>query len=326
MGYYKGPKSDHFDGIKFFLKKRPFPIGLLDVLKWRMNSTPGPWPKFVQNQFEDTPPRYAQKNELRVSFVGHSTFLIQIEGLNILTDPVWSDRASPLSWIGPKRVHLPGIRVENLPKIDLILVSHNHYDHLDLKTISMIYHRDHPQIITPLGNDTIIERFDRNIKVQAYDWGDGPVINDSIQIALEPVQHWSSRGIFDRNHALWSAFVIKTSTGNIVFLGDCGYGDGVFFKQMKQKYNAFRLALIPIGAFRPEWMMKYAHMSPKEAIDSFKDLGALYGVPMHHSTFPLADDGYSEALELFHQECLKTNLSTDVFKSLKIGEHWYVPE
>ncbi len=325
MAYYNGKKSDHFDGEKFFIKGKPLTTTFFDFLKWRMNSAAKPWPKSVQNQFDDVPPGQVHQNELRVSFVGHATFLIQIGGFNILTDPVWSDRASPLSWIGPKRVHAPGIRFENLPKINLILVSHNHYDHLDLKTISRIYNRDRPKIIAPLGNDRIIQNFDRNIKVSTYDWGEGVTINDAMQIYLEPVQHWSARGIFDRNQALWGAFVMKTHIGNIVFLGDCGYGDGSFFKQMKEKYASFRLALIPIGAFKPEALMQYAHMGPKEAINAFKDLGAFYGVPMHHSTFPLADDWYSEALDLFHEECFKRNLNTASFKSLKIGEHWYVP-
>ncbi len=280
----------------------------------------------MKNSLEDKPPAEINGAALRVSSVGHVTFLIQSQNINLLTDPVWSDRASPFRWIGPKRVHAPGIRFEDLPPIHIVLLSHNHYDHLDLPTLKKLWERDKPRIIAPLGNDAIIYAFDPKIGVEVYDWGDTLNVSPHMDIHLEPMHHWSARGIFDRNKALWAAFVIATQGGNIYFVGDSGYGQGDYFRQALQKYHHFRLALLPIGAFKPEWFMSYSHMSPFEAIKAFRDLEQPYSIPMHYSVFPLADDGYDEALDAFKEEAQKQSIDLNVFKPLKVGEHWFVPE
>ena len=196
------------------------------------------------------------------------TFLIQTEGLNILTDPVWSDRASPVQWIGPKRIQTPGVKLENLPKIDVILVSHNHYDHLDLDTLEKLWDRDQPLIITPLGNDTIMKSRNQNMNIRAYDWNESAAIGNNLEVHLGPMHHWSARGIFDRNHALWASFTIVTPNGNIYFIGDSGYGNGDYFKEAKAKHHSFRAAMIPIGAYKPSWFMNYAHMGPEALVVS----------------------------------------------------------
>ena len=168
--YYQGPKSDHFDGTKFFNPWSPFPLSFFDLLCWRLTAKPAPWPKHLENTMSDLPPDRVEGTELRVSFVGHDTVLIQTQGINILTDPIWSLRASPFSWAGPKRVCAPGIPFDKLPKIDLVLISHCHYDHLDLATIHKLWTRDKPRIITPLGNDTIIQLHNPAIHVETLDW------------------------------------------------------------------------------------------------------------------------------------------------------------
>ncbi len=325
--YYKGPRSNHFNGKRFYNPAKPQQgQGFFEFLKWRLTSQSKPWPLCVDNVLEDRPPFRVEGSDLRVSSVGHVTFFIQTQGLNILTDPVWSDRASPLSWIGPKRVHAPGIRFEDLPVIDIVLLSHNHYDHLDLQTLKKLWERDKPRIITPLGNDAIIHAFDPKIGVEVYDWGDKVQISDQISIHLEPMHHWSARGIFDRNKALWAAFVIESAGDNIYFVGDSGYGKGDYFKQALAKHRSFRLAFLPIGAFKPEWFMSYSHMGPREALKAFQDLDKPYTIPTHYSVFPLADDGYNEALELFKEETQKQGIDLNIFKPLKVGESWLVPK
>jgi L-ascorbate metabolism protein UlaG (beta-lactamase superfamily) len=265
-------------------------------LKWRMTSEPEHWPEQSEIPAYDRPPERVYGNELRVSWVGHATVLIQTEGLNILTDPIWAERASPLTWLGPRRVHPPGIAFENLPPIDVVLVSHNHYDHLDLTTLARLRQAHRPRIIVPLGNDILLAEHDPPIVAEAYDWGAKVMISETVAVHLDPMHHWSARGIFDRNKALWAAFTVTTPGGNIYFVGDSGYGQGDFFRAAKDTYHQFRLAILPIGDSDPRWFMSYGHMSPEECVRAFDDLGRPTVLPVHHSTFPLADTGYSRPL------------------------------
>jgi L-ascorbate metabolism protein UlaG (beta-lactamase superfamily) len=322
--YYKGKKSDHFDGERFFDPTHRMNKTLLDFIKWRLKKNPRPWPKKLNNKQFDIPPERVYGNELRVSNVGHVTFLIQTQGLNILTDPVWSQRASPVRFAGPKRVIDPGIKFDNLPPIDLVLISHNHYDHLDIATIEKLWQKFKPRIITPLGNDTIIKSAGNQINVQGYDWGDSVIINGNLKIHLDPAQHWSARGIFDRDKALWAAFTISSSSGNIYFVGDSGYGGGRYFKAAKEKYGSFRLALLPMGAYDPRWFMEYAHMDPEEMLKAHIDLGAPYTIPSHYHVFQLTDEGYGEVLEKFETAKKQLSISEKV-KLLDVGEFWLVP-
>ncbi len=325
--YYKGPKSDHFDGKVFHNKNPQYrnTKNLWDLIKWKVSSKREAWPENIKNEIYDIPPSVINDGKLRISFVGHATVLIQVAGLNILTDPLWSKRASPISWAGPKRVIDPGIKMQDLPKIDVILISHNHYDHLDLATLTQIYYRDKPRIITTLGNDQIIMSHDKNISCEAYDWDEYVFINNNVKIHIEEAVHWSARGIFDHNKALWCAFTIETKdSGNIYFAGDTAYVEGQHFLQARKKHKNFRLALIPIGAFEPRWFMKDNHMNPEDAILAFKDLNAQNALGIHYATFPLADESYEapgkqiDALRKTH------NISADKFRLIDVGQNWYV--
>lgn len=323
--YYRGPVSDHFDGTRFFNPGKPMDRGLAAFFKWQWTRKPEPWPEFSELPSTDKPPRRVEGAQLRVSFAGHVTVLIQTQGLNILTDPVWSDRASPFTWIGPKRVHPPGIRFEDLPPIDLILISHNHYDHLDLATLEQLWRRDHPRIVTPLGNDAILQGRIPEAGIEARDWGEQVVVSPDVTVHLEPMHHWSARSPFDRNRALWAAFVIAAPGGSIYFAGDSGYGGGDFFRAARNKHGPFRLALLPIGSYDPRWFMAYVHMNPEEAVRAFIDLGRPFTLPIHYAAFQLADTGYDAPLRDLKAAMASASVPEDRIRPLRAGEYWWLP-
>ena len=288
--YYNGPKSDHFDGERFFIRGITRDKAPGDLLRWRMQGARKPWPKYAPSPFHDHPPARVDGSTLRVSYVGHATVLLQTRGLNIVIDPVWSERASPVRWAGPRRVNAPGIALENLPRLDAVLVSHNHYDHLDLATLSRLAKAHAPRVIVPLGNDVIMRRHDRNIDAEAYDWGARIPLNGAVAVHLEPAYHWSARGLRDRRMALWCAFVIETPDGAIYYIADTGWGDGAIFSNIRQKYADVRLAILPIGAYEPRWFMRDQHVNPEESLRIFQLCGARQALAHHWGTFQLTDD------------------------------------
>ena len=322
---HQGPISDHFDGERFFNPGKPMNKSFATFLKWRLTSERRYWPEYRDLPAYDKPPARVYGETLRISWVGHATVLIQTEGLNILTDPHWSDRASPLTWIGPRRVHPPGIAFADLPPIDVVVISHNHYDHLDLATLARLVDDHHPRIITPLGNEILLREQGLATNVEAYDWGAEVAVSETVAIHLEPMHHWSARGLFDRNKALWAAFTITTPSGNIYFVGDTGYGNGDYFRAAKDKYQHFRLAILPIGDSDPRWFMAYGHMGPVEAVQAFEDLGRPFVVPTHHRTFPLADTGYEQPLTELHQAIVGNEAAKTRIIPLAIGESREIP-
>ena len=301
------------------------PKSLLDLLKWKVKSTKSKWPEMVPIEGTDVPPIRVDDYRVCITFVGHVTFLIQTNGLNILTDPIWSERASPFSFIGPKRVTPPGIKFNDLPSIDVVLISHNHYDHMDIPTIKKLWERDKPQIITPLMNDQIIKSHIPDIEVTTMDWADELSIEGNINIHLEPAQHWSARGLFDQNKALWGTFIIVTNIGSICFIGDSGYNPEIF-KSIGKKYD-ISISLIPIGAFEPKWFMKDVHMNPEEALLTHKDLKSKYSIASHFETFKLADDSFKQAAIELEQARCKYEISNRTFITPKIGgAYWFIPD
>ncbi|MDE8611908.1 MBL fold metallo-hydrolase [Rickettsia felis] len=292
------------------------PKTLLDILKWKITSKRPKWPTLLPLTSTDIPPQKITDNEtIRVTYVRHVTFLIQIDGLNILTDPVWSERVSPFTFAGPKRVVKPGINFTDLPKIDIILVSHNHYDHLDIRTIKDLWIRDKPKIITPLMNDVIIKKHIPNAEIITLGWGES---YKEQNIYLEPAQHWSARGIFDKNKALWGTFIIKTNIGDICFIGDSGYND-TLFKEIGKKHNIL-ISLIPIGAYEPRWFMKPVHMNPEEAVFTHLDLNSKYSIASHFDVFQLADEAFDAAPLELRQAMKKHNIDENKFIIPEIGK------
>lgn len=291
---YEGPVTDHFDGRRFRNKHATPHNEFRDAAKWATHRERGFWHRYRDEPPGPPPPARVDGDRLRVTFVNHTTVLIQTHGLNILTDPIWSERCGPVPWFGPRRVRPPGIRFEDLPPIDVVLLSHNHYDHCDLPSLKRLARKHTPKLIAPLGNKRFLER--RSIPVfKELDWWEWTNLTPDITVTAIPARHFSGRGLFDRDRSLWSGFMVATPSGSICFAADTGYGD--HFAEIRARAGAPRLALLPIGAFRPEWFMSRVHMSPEQAIEAHRQLGARTTVATHFGTFRLADDAESEPKE-----------------------------
>lgn len=317
---------DNLAGRRFRNPGKDKQMGLREFLRWRLGRQYKPrWPRRVANPRQDRPPQRVHGDALRVSYVGHVTLLIQTRGLNILTDPVWSSRASPVPFHGPRRVREPGVPFENLPPIDIVLVSHNHYDHLDRPTLRRLQTVHQPLVIAPLGNERWLRRCHRRMTIRTLDWGDSLEVAPAVRVNCEPMHHWSARGVFDRNVGLWGAFVIQAPGGNILFIGDSGYGGGDYFRDHRRKYGGFRIAFIPIGAYSPRWFMADDHMNPDEAVECYKELGATYALATHYEVFPLADDFFGGPREALQRARQMNQISPEVFRTLEPGEFWDVP-
>ena len=252
----------------------------------------------------------------------HASFLIQTAGLNILLDPVWSKRASPSRLIGPKRVNEPGIAFTELPPIDVVLVSHGHYDHLDVRTLSRIATVHRARVITPLGNDVVMRNFDSTIAAEAYDWGNRVDIGNGMAVTLVASQHWSARNLSDRNMALWASFVIETPGGRIYFVADSGYGDGRYFRTAGERHGPFKLAILPIGAYEPRWFMRDHHMNPPEAVQALIDCGGELALAHHHGTFQLTDEPIDAPFLALLEALNVAGISPERFAALRPGQVW----
>ena len=290
--YYQGPPSDHFDGTRFFNPGQPpTDRGLRDLLRWRLAGETARWPKSVPV----TPARPAARVAgLRVTMVGHATLLIQAAGINILTDPIWSRRASPFRFAGPKRVTDPGIAFDDLPPIDVVLLSHCHYDHCDVATLRRLQAAHAPLMAMPLGNDTIVRAAVPGARCVTGDWWDRLTLGEGIATTLTPAYHWANRWPSDVRMALWSGHHLATPAGTVWFVGDTGYGDGTIFGEVRAKLGAPDVALIPIGAYAPRWFMAAQHVDPAEAVRICATVEARRALGIHWGTFQLTDEPREE--------------------------------
>jgi L-ascorbate metabolism protein UlaG (beta-lactamase superfamily) len=237
---------------------------------------------------------------------------------------VWTERASPVSFAGPKRRNDPGIAFDALPPIDVVLVSHCHYDHLDVTTLSRLAATHRPRVVTPLGNDTIMTSYDPAIRAEARDWHDRVDLGRDVAVTLVPTRHWSARGLTDRNKALWASFVIGTPAGRIYHVADSGYGDGHHFRAARDRYGPFRLAILPIGAYEPRWFMRDMHMNPAEAVQAFAVCGAELGLAHHYGTFQLTDEAIDAPIRAFDEARVNEGIEPDQFRRLAPGQVWDV--
>jgi L-ascorbate metabolism protein UlaG (beta-lactamase superfamily) len=314
---YKGPVTDHFDGRKFINPTGIKAKGLRDVFKWMFSRKRGAWKENRIAEFGEKPPARVDDG-VRITFVNHSTFLIQVDGLNIITDPVWSERTSPFSFMGPKRMRQPGIAFDDLPKIDVVLLSHNHYDHLDLPTVKKIAAIHKPRIVTPLGVKAFLEK--NNIQGEVdLDWWDEHELTSAIKIQSTPAQHFSGRGTYDRDATLWCGYVIKRNGGNIYFAGDTGYNIKTF-NEIGERCHPIKVALIPIGAYKPQWFMSPIHCSPEEAVQIHKEIKSELSIATHFGTFPLADDSENDPKEALREALKNNSIAATSFIILTEGE------
>jgi L-ascorbate metabolism protein UlaG (beta-lactamase superfamily) len=369
--YYRGPPSGHFDGQRFFNPgfqevAHGSPTSFINrVLRGEGRAE---WPEQVpvkqglpsagatlcpqmkgavvenwRRCVDEIDPKL-----MTVTWVGHSSVLVQAGGLNILTDPIWSERASPFSFVGPKRVRAPGIRFEDLPRIDLVLISHNHYDHMDLPTLKRLWERDRPLIVTSLGNDTVIAK--AGVPSLALDWGESQYVpfacvrpqsaegvanyrqvveasDCSVPGATVTVlrnHHWGSRWGTDRNRALWSAFKVQTPAGSIFFAGDTGWGDGSWVREAAGQ-GPYRLAIIPIGAYEPRDFMKSNHINPEEAVRIFEMLKPAQALGVHWGTFQLTFEPIDEPRQKLKALKRQRGIPASRFIATEAGQSFTVP-
>lgn len=291
-----------------------------DAMKWMRTRRPGPWPRWIPSEAGPKPPERVEGTALRVTFVNHATVLLQTEGLNLLTDPVWSQRASPVQFAGPRRHRAPGIRFEDLPPIDAILLSHNHYDHLDAPTLRRVAKEHDAVVFCPLGVAPLVRRCGlRN--VEELDWWQTTTWRGR-GIHCVRAQHFSARTPFDRNRTLWCGWVVEAERGNLYFAGDSGFGD--FFSEIGRRFTPIRLALLPIGAYEPEWFMGPVHMTPEQAVVAREQARAEIAIGIHFGTFSLADDAEGEPPERLRR-ALAGREDADRFWILAEGEGREIP-
>ena len=291
--------------------------GLWDVVKWQFAGGRSKWPAWLVDRVVSRLNEPLVDDEIRATFVGHATLLVQTAQSTFLTDPVWSSRCSPVTWAGPQRVHAPGIAFQELPKIDFVVISHNHYDHLDLPTLSKLEKRDQPEFFVPLGNREWM--LNQGLShVQELDWWGNVRASTGAEITLVPSQHFSGRGLWDRDKTLWGSFLIRIGKRQIFFGGDTGYSD--HFKQIAEKLGPVDLSLLPIGAYAPQWFMKPVHMNPEEAVQAHLDLGSRQSIGIHFGTFQLTDEPREEPADRLRLALTKAGIPLDRFTAPQVGE------
>ena len=306
-------KSDHFDGRRFFNPTGP-PLQPFTAVPRMLRSPRTPWPKRVTQVAVEPPP--PDPASIVLTFVGHSTFLIQTGEGNLLTDPVWATRAGPWGVFGPRRVRAPAIRLEDLPTIDVILLSHNHYDHCDLQTLRRLARRFEPIVIAPLGNARLLRSAGLR-RVEELDWWQRAT-TPAIPITLTPAHHFSARGPFDRNRALWGGFMFRVAGRHIYFAGDTAYVP--MFQEIRNRLGVPDLSLLPIGAYEPRWFMRSVHMNPAEAVQAHLELQSAQSIGMHFGTFQLTTEGIDAPLLALADARRAANVSELQFRTLGFGE------
>jgi L-ascorbate metabolism protein UlaG (beta-lactamase superfamily) len=332
------PLSDHYNGEVFFnppgmapppaaapppAELRPAPRRgrggrLVAIIRWQFGRERTRWPP----QPPDPPPAgdphaLPPPGSVSVTFIGHSTFLIRLGGLTILTDPIFSARCSPVSWAGPKRARPPGRAFVTLPKVDLLLVSHNHYDHMDLPSLRSLRKRDDPAVVTPLGNAAHLAKAGLR-RVQELDWWQAAKLAGSVRVTATPARHFASRTLGDRGRCLWSGFMVEAGPHRIFFAGDSGAGH--HWAEIGQRLGAPDLALLPIGAYEPRSIMAPVHVNPAEAVAAHQALGARQSVGMHFGTFQLTDEAIDAPPLMLAAARAEAGLDAASFVTLGFGE------
>lgn len=338
-------RSDHFNGKTFSHPRTTGAARLLDLLKWNLSGKRAPWPRQVEFVSQPPPPT-PHDNEIVATWIGHATWLLQTTRGNFLTDPVFSERASPVQWAGPRRVHPPGLALAALPQIDAVLLSHDHYDHCDLPSLRQIAAAHDAVFIAPLRHHELLTAAGAR-RIVELDWWESHAFSPDIAITLTPSQHWSNRLGTRRNHRLWGGFFLTlgalevgrgfsppsderaVSTGRaeaspypgpkrLWFAGDSGY-DAESFRAIGQRCGAPDLALIPIGAYEPRWFMAPMHMNPAEAVATHREVGAKRSLAMHWGTFQLTDESREAPVQALVTARHAAGIAADEFLVLTPG-------
>lgn len=307
------PQNDHFNGKQFHnpqppndpnLKKNIFYVFELLIKDWKR------WPHHVQNRDHPQVESQVNKNETYITFINHSTQLIQLHEINIITDPIFSKRASPYSWVGPKRVRDPGIAFDNLPNIDVVLISHNHYDHFDVESLKKLNQNHHSLFIVPLNNASILKKVGIKNFIE-MDWWQTYKLSPHHSVTLVPAQHWSTRSLLDVNRSLWGGYFIQADDLKILFAGDTGYGRHI--PKIREKLGEMDICFLPIGCYEAHNDEAYNHFNPEEAVKSHIILGPKLSIGMHFGTFRLSDEKYFEPVQRLNSELKKYHISHESF-------------
>ncbi len=307
--------SDHFDGERFFNPHAPHGRTVDEVRRWRRTRQKQSWPRRVEDP-PCPPPARAAPGQIAATFIGHSTFLVQIGGICLLTDPIWSERCSPVSFAGPRRARPPGQPLDALPGVDLLLVSHNHYDHMDLPTLRVVRKRWAPRVATGLANAHHLAKAGIHSAVE-LDWWQTTDLAGA-RITYVPSQHFSARGLYDRNRSLWGGFVVEAGGAVVYFAGDTAYCP--YFAEIGRRFPRIDLALLPIGAYEPRWFMRRHHVDPEEAVRAHLDLRARHSIGMHFGTFQLTDEPIDAPVMALREARDEAGVTEDAFRVLGFGE------
>ena len=321
MSYYTGPVSDHFNGKQFFHAGLPSTDkSIFELLRWKLLGRQSRWPSSIPARSGVKPD--SRVGGLRIIAIGHASLLIQVAGLNILVDPVWSDRASPFRSLGPRRRNQPSVAFHDLPPIHAVLVTHSHYDHMDTATLARLWKAHQPAVISPLGNDALIRKDAPDIVVQTGDWWQTFPLSDHVSATIVPAYHWSARNLGDRRFALWGGFILETPAGIVYSAGDTGYQDGKIFAEIRRRCGAPRVAILPIGAYEPRWFMTSQHADPAQAVQIAVDCGAQHLLGVHWGTFQLTDEPWDEPPQLLEKAMRERNPAALTARALLPGDIW----
>lgn len=309
-----------FENDVFQNPNRILPKGFKDLLKWVLTEKRTPWPHWIERSHTAQVKKKLASDEIHCVMINHATVLLQTAEGNILTDPVFSERTSPLTWAGPRRHKAPGLKIDQLPPIDVVLISHNHYDHMDIPSLLTLWKKFDPTFVLPLKNfHFLFEAGIHTSKTAELNWWQSFQVHPRLQITLTPAQHWSARGLRDRNRALWGGFWIEAGERKIFFAGDSGYAE--HFQLIRARLGEPHLSLLPIGAYEPRWFLRDQHMNPEEAVQAHLDLGSKQSLAVHWGTWSLTYEGMNDPAIDLKKALAKLAVPTDQFVLLDNGEH-----